>query len=879
MLGVVLAGKATEQLISAYRYYKEVVSSTAVTASGIYSEAEITMLSQLYARTWSAILSGPALEVKMALFVDSLRHDLGLGLIPAGAPINFTGHSLGGHVATLLAAMVATNDTTHAVGQVCTYNAPGQDAIPNEILNWLGIPTGTNGGVLQNKIINVIGEGGLNITAGLGSLPGPKQMIFIESEGWSTGNPILINNHSVVKQSDSLAVYALFAKIDPSLNSNGLDTINTLLKASSNIIANSLEAALAALGKLYGKTYSAVETNRDDLYNHLNEMQAVITGTGTIVSLVGKSTDALEGLAKNNDSNATAYRYALKELNPFAVLGANYSIHNTGGKLDLYNAGTGEGELTDQYLTDRALFLTNIITANLADTGSGKALRNDVFLTDLNYFEDKASGLSLQESNPLGVGLTTTRYVFGSDGNDTYFSGDEADHLYGGGGMDSLDGGKGSDYLEGNAGSDILTGGEGLDTLIGGAGDDLLDGGKGSDTLIGGLGDDTYKVGGGNGWDWLDDQGGVGKLLSADSQGGADIQLTGGTPVESTDNVWKQESNGKTLWYLLTDWTENGQTFQRLSIEGPDGGVFIKNWSAGQLGITLPGAPQVTPPTPVLIGTAGTDKIEASLNEGVIIGNGGADQIAAGLTSAATAIYADAVINDLTQYVANTANLTGGGTLSPGALQIGSALIGRGGDDTMVGGANNDVLLGGSGRDLLVGGGGADLLLGDGYYRPDLNPGDGAYLGWRLDTTLGTFGIASQQGGYTEPLFSSGDDLSADADIIHGGGGNDMAWGGFGDMSLTPLALDPFGAASLTGSNSLPPKERRGNDYLDGGTGNDSLWGGGKDDELIGGDGVGISRHQSEMLRSTWKNGQKRNVSGPFKAFWPANDDIHRRVA
>ena len=112
------------------------------------------------------------------------------------------------------------------------------------------------------------------------------------------------------------------------------------------------------------------------------------------------------------------------------------------------------------------------------------------------------------------------------------------------------------------------------------------------------------------------------------------------------------------------------------------------------------------------------------------------------------------------------------------------------------------------------------------------------------------FAVASQQIGYTEPLFSSGDDLSADADIIHGGG-NEMAWGGYYEMSLTPLTLD--GAA--------------GNDTLFG----DFNWDAGPapngetENERLIRVGLEGQYHGNELI-----NGGKR---------LPANDAINRRTA
>jgi len=66
-----------------------------------------------------------------------------------------------------------------------------------------------------------------------------------------------------------------------------------------------------------------------------------------------------------------AYRYALKELNPFVVFAADYDRHNVQGELDPVNPVDGTGSLSHDYLFDRALFLAKKIEINLADSGAG----------------------------------------------------------------------------------------------------------------------------------------------------------------------------------------------------------------------------------------------------------------------------------------------------------------------------------------------------------------------------------------------------------------------------------------------------------------------------------------------------------------------------
>mgnify|MGYP001343542512 CR=1 FL=1 len=59
-----------------------------------------------------------------------------------------------------------------------------------------------------------------------------------------------------------------------------------------------------------------------------------------------------------------AYRYALKELNPFVVFGVDYdAAHNANGELELYNPETGQGELTEQWIHDRGYFLERYANA------------------------------------------------------------------------------------------------------------------------------------------------------------------------------------------------------------------------------------------------------------------------------------------------------------------------------------------------------------------------------------------------------------------------------------------------------------------------------------------------------------------------------------
>ena len=138
-LGVVLAGKARDQAIAAYRYFKKL--TTVPGQPVVYSSQEKLMLAGLYTGIFNPLTTAAGYVAISALVAG----DDGLGsgavpLIPSGAKINFTGHSLGGHVATLLAQLVAANGSAGMIGDIVTYNAPGQGSIAANLAQWLGIP-------------------------------------------------------------------------------------------------------------------------------------------------------------------------------------------------------------------------------------------------------------------------------------------------------------------------------------------------------------------------------------------------------------------------------------------------------------------------------------------------------------------------------------------------------------------------------------------------------------------------------------------------------------------------------------------------------------------------------------------------------------------
>ena len=442
-VGIFFSGKARSQVFAAYRYYKKLIDTG---GSVDYTDIEVEQLVQLYFAKYENV---PITQLRgrqdFQIDVRDLRlvlaNDQGLGVIPAGSAINFAGHSLGGHVAVLLAEMIAHNGIND-VSAVYTYNAPGMGGAAAQIGDWLGLVPGA---VPNSKITNIVADGGLSMASGLATIWGATQRVFIEHEPG-----VSIANHLNVPLSDALAVYNLFQKLDPNLKATD---IKNILEAESNQPNSSLQNAVEALnGLLRNNTSQIAADDREGLYNALSSLELLIPTTGyKIESLTDLPAKTVASIAATPTESNTdmAYRFALKELNPFAIVGANYSIHNQNGELDLYDATTGEGAITNEYLEDRAAMLSWKIYRNERDIGgliTGQPVSSNAVFIDTKTTETIRIG-TVSDAQRRNI-------YFGGDGADAFASPSGLnDRLYGGGGDDTLNGNGGDDYLQGDAGN------------------------------------------------------------------------------------------------------------------------------------------------------------------------------------------------------------------------------------------------------------------------------------------------------------------------------------------------------------------------------------------------------------------------------------------
>ena len=217
---------------------------------------------------------------------------------------------------------------------------------------------------------------------------------------------------------------------------------------------------------------------------------------------------------------------------------------------------------------------------NLVTTGSGDKARE---------WADAADVWTIQ----AGTGSLTT---IGLDDNEVQIGADGLNnHLFGAGGNDLLITGSGDDELNGDSGDDLLLGGTGNDTLVGGEGSDTLVGGPGfTDILEGGAGFDTYVFN-------ADDGAGINRIIGDDNDGkividGVTLSGSGAKELGSElAPVWQWSSGGKTFTYTLLDATSttsgNRVEYSGGTLWAQENGsadhIVVEQYSTGDLSLDL----------------------------------------------------------------------------------------------------------------------------------------------------------------------------------------------------------------------------------------------------------------------------------------------------
>ena len=387
---------------------------------------------------------------------------LGLGKLSPSDKLIVTGHSLGGHLSAAF-ARIFPSVTKHAymingAGYGSKYNPWGKSELNlTQLFNALNHK---NNSSFPDNITNIIGDKNIDLVAQdwfLGLVQPSKNLpeLFIEEAGLGQ-----IFGHTVTQMSDTMMVASLFFDLDQKLNEQpiyeALKTLNPIFQAASSEEADTLEHLVYSLNKLFlGKDAPLKAANRNELYQQiivLKEKFNEINASYQVLSLVdNKSWDTVA--FKENGLSAIAIRYALKELNPFAIVGVDYDSINHTGDLDLYSAENPNG-MTETYIQER----TNMLRALIESNSSILATEQFIFYQDLTTNESIGNILyNAAYGSPIPIYTYNKKVIFGS-------SKDDVDGLIGNSKDDYLFGGMGDDTLKGNAGNDYLEGGTGFDT-------------------------------------------------------------------------------------------------------------------------------------------------------------------------------------------------------------------------------------------------------------------------------------------------------------------------------------------------------------------------------------------------------------------------------
>ena len=350
------------------------------------------------------------------------------------------------------------------------------------------------------------------------------------------------DTHSIVLLVDSLSVQSVMQKLDPSFTqaqfANILEAVSNQAGESDSgqgvADGNALETVVNALykaifnkdaglkGNPNGNTWYELDnkdgyTGRNRLHEVLQEISDKLKQdngqhkytiepllTGKSIASVANLDTAVISYAENsgwkqvgsiyeqaleNSERGLAYRYALRELNPFAVVGADYAEQNKDHSLDLYSADNQNG-MTREYIEKRAEMLAwknafglanmdytdDFGSTNLSELGEKTAAGITSSLSSLGFrreaamlalssafvsmlpvkdlkgdwtYEDKAENLSFNIDGGNLTNLSNHYVRFGAEGKDNLEGDKLEDYLFGDAGNDTLKGGEGSDYMEG----------------------------------------------------------------------------------------------------------------------------------------------------------------------------------------------------------------------------------------------------------------------------------------------------------------------------------------------------------------------------------------------------------------------------------------------
>jgi len=694
--------------------------------------------------------------IEAALFYEKVKAS-----VPLGSTISFTGHSLGGGLASVMGVWFGKSATTFAP-------APFGLAATD-----LGAIAAVQAALLLNLyfdsdfvLFNPLSYSARQANITSYTVPGEVLIKYLSALPTVVGTPNLMT----IGGASSL----------PGSDFANAVTLHSMILHASLLMSKTFETDTVSLpkllseifdGGLYG--YDPTKPNRDFLSSLLKDQIKV--GYDNVDGLLARFA---ADIAKLTNYGTNLKDGALgKALIDVAIAG--YYFKQNGFDKDFFSS------------------FSDGISFDLKDIGTDWPSNKTVKLLDdaiIQYIH----------------GDQVARQFIVQDNAWTIQSGDTALNATGtGANNDAMIGGSSDDALDGGSGNDFLYGGDGNDTLTGGAGDDMLLGGLGDDILQGGAGYDTYVWHPGDGNDTITDQreadGKVRGIIKIVNGQGVNVVVGGAYVQQGASEVWQQMLPNGSVGLTIThagQWTltmVDGSALTLGDFQDGDFGISLEDdtdpvVSSADVLEEIHADAQGNPVRFLYGGGAG-DSIEGDGRSEVIYGNEGADLITGGGGSDAMLggdgndrIFADQKQDISVAYLAGE---TGIGTGASGDLLQGDGIVdtadmtfenfgkelpmstmegdadviyagagadmvfAQGGDDFVDAGTGNDKVWGDAGNDIILGQAGDDILVGDNSI--DILPAE--YMG---------------------------------NDYIDGGDGNDQIWGGGGADILLGGAGDDW---------------------------------------------------------------------------------------
>ncbi|XXQ67829.1 hypothetical protein ACKLNO_09435 [Neisseriaceae bacterium B1] len=624
-----------------------------------------------------------------------------------------------------------------------------------------------------------------------------RSELFIES-----GDASNTFGHGSSQMSDSMMVASLFFSLDNKLNidiQTALKFLNPILQAASLVDTDTLEHLVYSLNKLFlGENAPQPAKSRNDLYEQIMALKAILPngnpsekekfenekGTYQVTSLVDNQSWQAAAFQENNPL-ATAIRYTLKELNPFAIAGVSaYSAD----LLTLYSASNIAG-MTEMYIQQRATMLSwknAFDTANISydtDFGAANFTSFESFLTSLKLTSKTvANVLSMIPKDIQGdwtYSDATNSLSFHIDGKNLT----ELSNHYVRFGTDSSDK---PDTLEGDKLNDYLFGGAGNDTLNGGAGDDYLEGGKDFD---------TYHI---QDNDTIFDADASGQIIFSDGVQAALFKRT-----SDQDNLWLGvDASGNVIANLSATRVGNDLHLSYTYAEKE-----TINDSGVEVAVDTPATEQ-----PIIKDFFVTAKNEDGQWSGLGIQLNKSEP--SNIPNKSTIGTHSRVIRFSHEYLSNNDNNLSAEQLADNRVKAAKIVSGSLNDDNLFNGSNGSaVVYFDAGNDVAYGGRGYDWLFGE--------DGNDVLYGSALSIRPAQFSD------------------NEDHDYLVGGLGNDLIYGVDGDDVIYTEDDNTRGKRASYLSNEC--SNQRG-DWASGGKGNDQIYVGQNKDFLLGGEGNDIIR-------------------------------------